>query len=276
MNKSNTQSTIKLNNDRLNRLKKLSNTDDLLFINDVEKTTKMIKDKYNNLNSQLSYLSSIMTYVRDTLKNKELLKKYNAEHKAIRNVVTSTLNNNVKSDNFIEWDDIIKYREELKTKAIDKKTYLNYLLLSLYTYNPPTRADYNNLLITKKNSTIDNNLLIKNKNSMKFNIKQHKTSKSNGNIIISVVGQLKIIMDHWLDNYQLGNVFLMMSNNKLVKLISDLLKKKFKRGSINVIRKSYLSHVYNNLDKYTNKELIDISNIMGNSPTTALFNYRKI
>lgn len=269
-------SSTKINQSRMKVLLKLSGEKDFNFIKDSDKTIKMIQDKYNNLNSQKSYLSSIMSYVRDELKDPELSKEYNIYHKELRIKIAENLSENTKDEKFIEWGDIIKYRSELKQSATNKGAFFDYLLLSLYTYNPPLRANYNKIRITKKNLNTDENLLIDTKKP-KFIIKSYKTSKTGGDININIGKELKTIIDFWMKHYSDDKNFLFkMTANQLSKAVSKMLFKKFKRGSINVLRKSYLSHIFDNFNKISNKEFEEIARQMGTSVGTSIDSYRKV
>lgn len=272
-----TVQTIATNKRRIDLLKRLMKSDDYNFVNFPTKTINIIKKKYPNKNTQKTYISAVMSYVRDNIEdNDKLLAKYNKVHKQLRDQIKKELTNNTKSDKFIEWSDIIEYRKELKEKADDIKSYLDYLILSLYTYNPPLRADYGNIKITKRNTKGKQNILIMG-NNPRFIIKSYKTAKSNGDIIIPVEGDLLNIINEWNDKYNINpKCLLNMSDNQLVKTVQRILKKKFNRGSINVLRKSYLSNVFNNFSDYSNYDLQHITHIMGNSISVAIESYRKV
>jgi len=271
------ESTKNTNNYRLERLKKISDNNNLDFIKDVGNTVKIIYNNFKNKNSRKSYLSSVMAYVRDNLKDDNILKQYNNIHKKLREQINKELKINEKDDQFIEWDELIKYRDELKNDITTKKKYLNYMILCLYTYNPPVRANYNNMLIVKKNNKNNDNLLILNDNNNKFIIKQFKTAKSKGDTIVVIKEPLLNIIKFWIEHYEDDKkIFLNMTSNQLVNLVRSILRKKFKRGSINVLRKSYLSHIFDNYNKYSNKDIEDITDKMMTSSTTGIKSYRKI
>lgn len=272
-----TETTKKANANRMNLIKRLLKEDNFDFVLNPSRTIKAIKKKYSNKNSQKTYISAVMSYVRDNVEdNKILLDKYNKVHKQLREQVKSELSNNTKSDKFIEWQDIIEYREELKENAQDAKSFLDYLILSLYSYNPPLRSDYGQVKITKRNMKGTENLLIMGKNP-RFIIKSYKTAKTNGDIIIPVKGELLNIIKYWNDNYNSNPKFLLnMSDNQLVKNVQRILNNKFNKGSINVLRKSYLTNVFNNFSDYSNADLEHITHLMGNSVSTAIESYRKV
>ncbi len=262
----------------MNRMKKLqehAGTTDFDFVTDYVKTVKLINDNYNNLNSRKSYLSSVMAYLRDNTTETELLKRYNVYHKILRGKIEAEMANNIKDDDFIEWADLIEYRDDLKEKATNKTSHLKYMIIALYTYNPPLRADWGRIRIVKRDIKTDDNILVWNKNP-KFIINSYKTAKTAGPITIPVDGELRSIIKDHIEKYVSGNFLINMSDNAFVKMVKRILHDHFQHGSINSIRKSFVSHVFENFGDYTNKEIEKISHMMGHSVGMAISNYRKV
>ena len=67
-----------------------------------------------------------------------------------------------------------------------------------------------------------------------------------------------------------------MSQPALGEKISRILTYKFGFGSLNSLRHSYLTHVYADLNRYSNAQLEQISRVMGNSIETSLKTYRQV
>src|SRR5690606_15349091 len=73
-------------------------------------------------------------------------------------------------NNFVCFEDIVKRRDEFGKRfeeaPNDNKLNLSHLLLSLYTYQPPLRQDWKDVLITENKPPVntDQNYLWKQKN----------------------------------------------------------------------------------------------------------------
>lgn len=270
--------TQKLQNSRLKTVRKLLNDQDDSILKKPEVVLNAIKTKYNNLNSIRAHLTAVMAYLRDTKQyDKGIANKYQDINRKLREeLYTNTLANNLKSDRFIEWDQLIKYRDELANTADTKSSYGDYLLLSLYTYLPPARADYAKIRIQKTNIKGDDTVYINSKKP-KIIIKKYKTSKNREPITHIIPEKLNEIIHTYINKYLNDNPkwLFNMTRSNLSGRISRILYPMFGKTSINDIRKSYISSIYNNLSKYTNQDLENIAYKMGNSIEEAMKTYRK-
>ena len=130
--------------------------DNLNWINRYHrKIYKYINDTYTKKNSLKSHLSTLGQIVK-LLGNERAYFQYSAESTAIQKQI-SKQNKEQQTDperlnNFVCFNDIVKRRDEFGKRfeeaPNDNKLNLSHLLLSLYTYQPPLRQDWKNVMIT--------------------------------------------------------------------------------------------------------------------------------
>lgn len=105
------------------------------------------------------YYSAVVAYLKHTddgkrrsNKVKEMwakIQKDNWESRRKQGIDNEPLENQVVVAENVKWEDIIKKRDSQKSGSLEK------LLLSLYTYIPPVRADYYDVRINPPKSVID-------------------------------------------------------------------------------------------------------------------------
>lgn len=182
-----------------------------------------------------------------------------------------------EKSNYISWKqilDIRSVREELKTRS--NSDHMLYIITCLYTYIPPQRGQvYYNCYIDR--DVEGSNLIDLNKKELV--VREHKTMKAYGNIIIELPDELVRILEEYKplsnkNNYRLlstttGRPVSEVSFNKLMTNI-------FGKGiSTNMMRKIYVT------DKLENEELSiaerkELAHIMGHNISTQEFMYNKV
>jgi hypothetical protein len=105
------------------------------------------------------FFSAVVAYLKHTdqgrkrsepLKNRwETIQKNNWEERRQQSINNEPSPNQITVAESVSWEDIIKKRNDLKPG-------LERLLLSMYTYIPPVRADYFDVRINPPKSVIDN------------------------------------------------------------------------------------------------------------------------
>lgn len=270
-NKKLSDSSIKL---YVRNLEKL-NDDKVLHDFNFLKKSKDFFDKVGNYkpNTQRNFLISIVTCL-DVSKNDNVLlnKLYDEYFKMLE-----TFNKKEKGkehelskeqeENWISWDEVEKVHDELKSKIdlisgylISGKEYedlLNYLIFSLYYYQPPRRnKDFQDMEVAQKKSDINdddiNYLDLKNK---QFIFNKYKTSKTYGKQIMKIDDDLwKVIKKYLIHRKRIlrsvnsdSNDFLVHFNGKKLDNINSItliLNKVFgKNIGVSMLRHIYLSHV---------------------------------
>lgn len=199
--------------------------------------------------------------------------------------------------NLVEWPEILKVVDSVsqlvKEKNLTKKlpeqfkkpeyTLLQtYILLNLYTKLPPLRNDYSGMKVLGKQKFKDlkiserekgNWLVTDLKTYMKIYINNFKTQGVYDEIIIdtkNIPKDLRLILNKFIMQFNLKNDYLFkifntdkqINRNGITMLLTNIFKKILKKNiSTTLIRKSYVSHKYNDIMKKQE----DDARVMGHS-----------
>lgn len=296
------KSTDYINSHRLEQIKNAvspKSTDYNFLITRPNKVIKYIISKYPNLNSQKSYLASIVQELRKhkdgkenklTLINKEVTDKkielYNSKMLKAYNKVENEREKNELTDkekkNWIEWEDVIKVREKLqsKTNKKEKRSFFDYLIVSLYTYQPPIRGEYGTMKVVKSKKEAkdkNENFLVWGKDK-EFIIHRYKTASKYGTKVIKVCKDLTPIISFWFKHFNKDKKYLLgeyYSNHYISSYIRKLFKTLTNKDfGINLIRHSYITNMIYNLANLSVKERKEISNDMCHSILQQLLYYK--
>ena len=229
-------------------------------------------------------LVAISPRAKDTPQNKnfnKVYKKYNVLLKDENKVYNDSVADNKKTEKddskWVDWKTIIEGRdrmeEEIKclgynsySKQIknncDKIKILNHLILSLYTYLPPRRLEYANMILypqssySQLNQTDRNNYIyyvLKPKKSFIHYGKFTTKSPMDNDHVFEVPEMLNGIVKRYvkLNDVKFGTSLIRSIKNKALstnlfgKQIQKLFLSEFKsEGGVGILRKSYLSNKY--------------------------------
>jgi len=210
----------------------------------------------------------------------KVYKIYNAMLKDENKVYQDAISDNQKSDkdiaNWVNWNELTDKRDELgdelkclgytnyaktiKSKC-DRQKIIHHLLLSLYTYLPPRRLEYANMILypigayqqlgEEKDDRI---YYVTNKGKAFIHYGKNSTkSKTDNNIIYNVPRVLYDIIKRYIKLFQIKSGELLLENalgrkytpNGLGKELKKLMKMHFnKAGSVGILRKSFLSNQF--------------------------------
>lgn len=248
---------------KMNENKALEN---LTFLKDYDKIIEFL-GKFK-LPTKRNYISSILVVLRaynkrsydDVLqKYREYLTGLNEEYN--NEVYTHKKNLNQKEN----WTDLKSLKKGLRlyqTKIRDldlfNKDKLNskqlniiqsYLVIALYTLQPPVRLNYSDMKIIKNEDQIEegkNYLLNKSRNKKQFIFQDYKTSKKHGKIIQPINKELNTIINKWLkvnktDNFLIDQKGHPMNSNQLGKFITKAFDFTGKKITLNLLRHVYIS-----------------------------------
>ena len=183
------------------------------------------------------------------------------------------------------------YKKYCDVHSSHYSSHLNYLILCLYTYQPPLRSEYTNMLfVSTKPSIDDNNYLYKNNKNYVIILNNYKTVSTQGKFKqINIESKfLTDLFDFSFKNFPRKYVLTLNSNVDLpmkypVFYKYNTLKIFGKRLSIDDIRSSYITQYYSNksMDEFStyefhshiNKEALAYK--MCNGPDTASLSYWK-
>ena len=248
---------------KMNDNKALEN---LTFLKDYDKIIEFL-GKFK-LPTKRNYISSILVILRAYNKRTydDVLQKYrnyltglNEEYN--NEVYTHKKNLNQKEN----WTDLKSLKKGLRlyqTKIRDldlfNKDKLNskqlniiqsYLVIALYTLQPPVRLNYSDMKIIKNEDQIEegkNYILNKSRNKKQFIFQDYKTSKKHGKIIQPINKELNTIINKWLkvnktDNFLIDQKGNPMNANQLGKFITKAFDFTGKKITLNLLRHVYIS-----------------------------------
>lgn len=219
------------------------------------KYIEWIKNHSASLQTQKSYISAILAVFKHTphLKDKEKMHYYQwyYEFKKIHNIIDNRYKQNEPSqkqkDAYVPFSEIVAKRDTLTKGSKDR------LLLSLYTYLPPLRSDFNRVYIytTPAEKYEEDNyiLLFENDNSYLV-LNEYKTKKNNDkyekklpeDLIAEIRASLEKQPRNWLFIDRSGEAY---NSGSFTKWANRTLKILFKKAlTISLIRHSFI----NNLD----------------------------
>lgn len=249
----------------------------LNFLKNTETIENKIKD-YSNISKRNFYIaicSVLRLYDKADKKNKTYDFYYN-KLKEYNNLIKENDAKNVKTEkqekNWIEWDEVLKKRDELKNNAIKLKkppithseynNLLDYLILSLYTMIPPRRnQDYVTMLVTDKNKDLEpnKNYLVLDKKGYYFQFGKYKTKKTFGVQKFEIPEDLSAVIKQYLKfKPQNDNFFLVEYDGKRLNESNGITLKLNhifgKNISSSMLRHIYLSHNYADTRKDQQKD----------------------
>lgn len=233
-----------------------------------------LNKKYNNNNTIKSYLipytvisAKIDYYIENNIHNNlvEIIEKINKTYENDRN------NNSIDIDDkdklIIDYDTIeLNKNLELLNNVEDK------LIYSLYTFMPPRRLEYSNMIIQENDNNLDtkyNYLIIKNDIPINFIFNNYKTNKVFGQQKYNIDDNIKKLISEYIkeNNKSNKNFLFNYTSNNFGKKITNIFKKVYNANiSVRWLRISYTSYIRK--QNLTNNELKSISERMAHSLET--------
>ena len=198
---------------------------------------------------KLSSTRSALTALRKEYPEcKEFIKEMKDRYLVFRKLDESQEPTAAQVANFIPWDSIIEFRD----KYYDDMTATQRLLLALYTYIPPVRADYAPMrILNRKPATFEDghNYLIWNSRPY-FIFHAYKTAARYGDKIAKIPQPLKRELSKYLNEYT-DNEYLFETKGlpwspaKLGTKVREIFQKFHTMDTgINLIRHAYLTKLY--------------------------------
>lgn len=243
----------------------------LKFLKDVNNVLEKIKDYKDTTqrNMIIAIVSVLKTLKKDYKKYYDIM----MDKTKLLNEKPKNEKSKEQNENWMEWNEIIdKYNElgkniNLKNRKLDEENYnnlLKYLILSLYVLLPPRRnQDYLKMYISNNPKNNDVNYLDLKKKQFIFNI--YKTSKKDGQIIISIPDDLMNIIKFYIKFHPDKKLlkkedipFLVFYNgnkieadNAITRILNSIFNKKI---GASMLRHIYLSGKYSNVLKEQEKD----------------------
>ena len=173
----------------------------------------------------------------------DLMQKRMPEYKKID---TSQEPTKKQIDAYIDWDDIIKFRD-----SDNKLNALDMLLIGLYTYIEPQRLDYTPMRIVnrKPRTPADGtNYLIVNSTGSKFLFHAYKTAKSYGDRLVPVPPELHVLIIDYIHDRRSGFLFQDATTpwtaTRLGQNVRRIFQKHFNKDfGVNNLRHSFITKI---------------------------------
>jgi hypothetical protein len=289
-------SSLKLYLSNLKRLNGDQEIKNFNFLKSIDTVMDKIKEKSKN--TQRTYLISIVSLLKQDIKNKKL---YDVYYKKLMEYNKELKDNTTKSDkqnaNWIEQEQVLEIYNKLKdnvdeyinNKKISKKEYdylIDFVVLSLYTLQPPRRCmDFLKMKIVNiYEDTVDKDYNYISLSENKFYFNNYKTAGTYKTQTTDINNNLMNVIKQYIKHHPLNKElkkkkgiinFLVKYNgdpyitaNSITRILNKVFEKKI---SVSMLRAIYLTDKYKNL----NKEKEADAKAMGTSTLTADTNYIK-
>lgn len=244
--------------------------------------------KYSNKNTKKIHLSTLAKIFNIVEPGSKLYKKYSDKatnlFKELKEISKEQILKPQRIKNFMCYVDIIKKREELKEEyekdKKNNKANLKYVLLCLYTMQPPLRMEYKNMKIVNKVPDKENNYILKKGKSFHAVIQNDKVIKSHGPDQFQFNEELNSIIKDSLKAYPRTYILSTQrdGNKPLNKQGFEAMAKdifKDKNISVDALRSAYITHFYNSPNiSFKDKE--ELAKKMRHSAIIAELEYKKI
>lgn len=244
----------------------------LSFLKDIKKVEEVIGENYKESTQRSIYnsLASILYPYKEQKGFKNVFEFYYSKGKELNQKVDTQNKkgekSNTQEENWISWEEVLEKRNELhadvekiKVKKLitekEHETLLKNVVLSLYTYLPPRRNEYQNLLIIPTNKELDEDKNYYVLDDKKIILNIYKTSKKRGIMELDICEELEEAINNYLQYHNLYKSnkkkkkdyeipFLINRNNEpltQVNSITRILNKVFKPKNIGA---TMLRHIY--------------------------------
>lgn len=261
----------------------------------------ILKDKDMSQSTIKTYLCAILWDIRRN-NDKDKEEFINSLSESISQINTEIQNFNNKNQStdrqkeiFVDWNSILKMYNELKIICNEsKRSYEDYLLVSLYVLFPPRRIlDYSemhivkqindNMIDTTEKSTYDkNNYYVYGKKLFIFNNFKTKGRLINENEgvyrrqVFDVPDDLAKIIEKYVDDYNIiGSLFGISDKNMIGRLTKISKKYLGKLVSANVYRHAFITHQRKTGNLNTKQNVINLSQKMAHSIDMQLEYYKE-
>jgi hypothetical protein len=164
-----------------------------------------------------------------------------------------------QQQNFVKWPELMAVQERLAHMAKTVSQWKQFLVVSLYTLNPPVRADYGEMEVhTRRDKSRTGNELIWNAKPV-FIFRKYKTAKTYGVVELPISKPLVEVIRQWFEHlggvpkYLLGETA--SSSNTFAVYVAETFKRYTgKDVGVSLIRHSYITHKFPSLRTIAQKQ----------------------
>lgn len=228
-----------------------------------KEVVEWIKTKGGN-SAQIVYYSAIKYFLGKLDKPFPMPHEYQDEIDrlaGVQNVASKSQELTSKQvSNFVPFTELLAVQQRLAAKE-DKTDadWKDYLIASLYTLQPPVRADYGSVRVVGKRSSKreGNELLWGLKSGDSFVFRDYKTKGTYGIVEVRVSPALHAIIEEWFAHLGKTPGTLLgrsITSNDLLGLIQHAFRSTKKTIGINLLRHAYIKHHFPGLTSIKQKE----------------------
>jgi len=234
---------------------------------DIEEQPKEVIEwvrKQGGNSAQIVYYSAIKYELNKLEKPFPVPREYQDEIDRLAGKQKEAVKNQELSEkqvaNFVPYEDLLAVQQKLEAKTEKSDNdWKDYIVASLYTLQPPVRADYGDVKVVKKRSTTrtGNELVWGQKGGDYFVFREYKTKGTYGVVEVRVSPALHDAIASWFlhlgktPSTLLGRV---VTPNDLLGLINHAFRSTKKVVGINLLRHAYIKHHFPQLTSIKQKE----------------------
>jgi len=164
-----------------------------------------------------------------------------------------------QTENFVPYEKLLEVQKRLADKENKtEKEWKNYVVASLYTLQPPVRADYGEVRVFKRRGSREGNeLIFGQKGPAYFVFRKYKTSKTYGTVEVRVSADLHRVLEEWFAHLGKTPKHLLgrpIDGNDLLLEIQSAFHTTQKKIGINLLRHAYIKHHFPGLTTIKQKE----------------------
>jgi integrase len=231
-----------------------------------------------------TYLISVKQYYEQNGYDKSFIKELGEAVSKINKKATEQYDKNELNEKekgvFLDWNTVKDVLDKLKLAKDESQTqFKRYITIALYVLVPPRRlTDYSRMIVLKNktNDVTKNYYVMQPKPTFYYNV--YKTSNKYGSQSFAVPKKLSDILDEYIEKYNLiGKELLDVGENDLSKKIKRIFTKYTKKAaSVNTLRHSYISHMWESgkIDTSAKQKLLSVK--MAHSQIIQQNVYKKI
>lgn len=250
----------------------------------------IVLDKhYTNQNTIKAHLTALAGVLRALNGPKNVIKAYELEAVKISNELKNDSKDQklsiTRKENYLNLFQILSRHDELEilfnSDKNNKKNNLAFLLLSLYTLQPPIRLEYSNMkILNDLPEDQTQNFILKNNNKYTVYINNDKVIRSHGPVYFNFSNELNDIINESLFMFPREYILSTLTDGEKPinkQGIEYLFKYIFSplRVSVDVLRSAYITHFYNDPSN-TIKDKEHLARLMRHSADIAAREYYKI
>lgn len=215
-----TTNTLPTYINRIERLSNLYGSNKGIFIQDYERVIEIIEENYNTPSSKKSMFVSIIWFLKNVLgiETGTLIDIYTKKVNEYRKEENVKRNNNVVSEeektNWTTYKELSNITKELGKKIKFKiygskreqqkqlKEIMEYVVMVLYTLQPPIRLDYYNVLVYNKEETPneeENYIQLTNKRNLFLHMNYFKNVNKIGKQQLKLPSNVSQVIKNWVE-----------------------------------------------------------------------------